>query len=264
MSPNLHQIKHFLKHFLTATRKGHGVHSPFAYRLCEEVFYNEHSFYDFKILNDARERLLTNEQIITVEDFGVGSKTFKGSQRKIKDLAARGISTRRQSEILYRLSNFLKCKTGVELGTSLGLNSLYLASVNPEAVVISIEGSKSLADFASQLASANGIRNIQFVQALFDDALPGILTNMEGLDLLYVDGNHSYAATMRYFKLALEKKHPSSVFVFDDIYWSREMTKAWKEIKAHPSVTLSIDTFFSGIVFFREEIKEKRDLKFYL
>jgi len=91
-----------------------------------------------------------------------------------------------------------------------------------------------------------------------------VLDELTTVDLLYLDGNHTYAATKDYFTMALEKKNNASVFIFDDIYWSKGMTEAWNEIKKHPSVTLSIDTFYFGMVFFKEEIKEKLDLKFYL
>jgi hypothetical protein len=124
MTINFHQIKNFLHHFFTAKRNGHGVHSPFAYQLCEEVFYNKNKFYCFEELNAIRNLLLTNETELTVEDFGAGSKTFDSDKRKINALAKSGISTNKQSEILFKLLNFLNCKSSIELGTSLGLNTL--------------------------------------------------------------------------------------------------------------------------------------------
>lgn len=251
-------------HFLVAKRNGHGVHSPFAYRLCEEVFYNPNTFYDFKILNIIRNGLLTDETELIVEDLGASSRAFKDRKRKVKDIAKKGISTQEQSELLYRLLNFLNPSVTIELGTSLGLNSLYLAKVNPHNRVISIEGNSSLYNFAKRLSSKNKVQNIQFINALFDDAFPKVLEDLPQVDVFYVDGNHTYKATIDYFRLALQKKHNGSVFIFDDIYWSKEMSKAWEEIKAHPSVTLSIDTFSMGLIFFREEIKTKTELKFFL
>src|SRR3954466_10556001 len=128
MTINTHQITAFIKHFFTARRKGHGIHSPFGYQLCEEVFYNANSFYDFITLQNVRRELLANDTAITIEDFGAGSKTFKGNTRLIKSIAAKGISSVKQSELLYKLINFLNCKTSIELGTSLGLNTLYMAN----------------------------------------------------------------------------------------------------------------------------------------
>lgn len=264
MTINLHQISSFVKHFLLAKRKGHGIHSPFAYTLCEEVFYNTDSFYDFKLLNQIRSNLFNNENLLEVTDLGAGSKTFNGKQRKIKDIAEKGISSRKQSEILYRLVNYLKCQTCVELGTSLGLNTLYLAMANKSANIITLEGSTALVAIAKRLAEKNKLNNIQFIEGHFDQTFPNLLAQIDKLDLLYADGNHTYEATINYFELALEKKNRDSVFIFDDIYWSQGMTRAWEEIKKHPEVTLSIDTFYMGLVFFKEEIKEKRELKFYL
>ena len=264
MTINFHQIKNYIKHYFVAKRGGHGVHSPFAFQLCEEVFYNNNHFYDFDELKKTRTLLLEDTTEIFIEDFGAGSKTFKSNKRKINEVTQKGISTAKQSEVLYKLINFLKCNTSIELGTSIGLNSLYMANANTKGKLISIEGSKSLIEFAIALAKKNNIQNTEFIHAKFDTVLPEILKKINSLDLLYVDGNHTYDATLNYFKLALEKKSNTSVFIFDDIYWSPQMTKAWQAIQNHPAVTLSIDTFYFGLIFFREEVKEKIDLKFYL
>ena len=73
------------------------------------------------------------------------------------------------------------------------------------------------------------------------------------LDFVFFDGNHKKKPTLSYFKQCLEVAHEDSIFIFDDIYWSTEMTEAWQEIKKHPKVTLSIDCFEMGIVFFKKE-----------
>lgn len=257
----MHQLTHFIKHYLSATRKGHNVHSPWAFTLCEEVFYNNSSFYDFEQLKKIRKDLLKDETELSVEDFGAGSKTFKGNTRKVKDIAAMGISTARQSELLYKLVNFLNARTVIELGTSLGLNTLYLSKANRNAKIYTIEGSSALHDFAEKLALENEISNSKFIRGKFDEELPKLLSEISTIDLLYIDGNHTYEATLKYFHMALAKSINDSVFVFDDIYWSAGMTKAWEEIKNDPKVTLSIDAFYFGLVFFKQEIKEKVHIK---
>jgi len=260
MTINFHAAKYFIKHYFSAKRKGHSVHSPFAYHLCEEVFYNENQFYDFERFNKIRNELLNNKTEVTVQDFGAGSKNFDSDKRRVDKIARVGISTAKQSELLYKLINFLKPATVVELGTSIGLNTLYLASAG-KTKVYTIEGSPVLSKFAKQLAEQQKINNCEFIEGKFDKEFPELLNKINTLDLLYIDGNHTYEATMNYFNLALKKKNNNSVFVFDDIYWSEGMTKAWEEIKKDPAVTLSIDTFYSGIVFFREEIKEGISLR---
>lgn len=261
MGDKLFQINSFVKHYFKATRKGHNVHSPFAYKLCEEVFYNSSVFYDFEFLKEIRNQLLKDETEIEVDDFGAGSANFKGNKRLVKTIAAKGISSVKQCELLYRLINYLKPETIIELGTSLGLTSMYLSLSNSKAKVYTIEGSKELSDFAKLLSKNNNITNCTFINEKFDDALPRLLNELSSVDLLYVDGNHTYESTLNYFKTAKEKCSNDSVFIFDDIYWNKNMFKAWEEIKHDATVTLSIDAFYFGIVFFKQEVKQKVDLK---
>lgn len=265
MSINFHQIGHYLRHAFTAKRGGHGVHSPFAYRLCEEVFYNDDSFYDFDLLRQQRDELLTLRTRLDCGNFGAGSKTFSRRRRRVKDIADRGITRTAHSEMFYKLINFSGYRTIVELGTSLGLNTLYLArAAGHEGQVISIEGSSELSDFAKQLAETNEVSTSRYICGDFDRVLPILLDELTNLDFLYVDGNHSREATLRYFDLALPKVHAPSVIVFDDIYWSKGMTEAWQTIKQHPSVRLSIDTFYFGMVFFDPALREKTNLRFFI
>lgn len=264
MNLNLYLIKHYFRHFFQAHRKGHGIHSPFAYQLCEEVFYNRHPFYELKRLRDLRQSLSQNNTIIRVEDFGAGSKVFKSNERVVSQLVKSGTSSVKQSEILFRLSNFLNAKTSLELGTSIGLNALYLAMVNSSHKVVSVEGSAELAAFASKLANDHHCKNLEIKHAKFDEILPTLLPQLHSIDLLYIDGNHTYEATMRYLQLALPYMNKTGVVVLDDIYWSQGMTKAWKEACELPQVTLSIDGFYFGMLFFKEELKEKVNLKMML
>jgi predicted O-methyltransferase YrrM len=261
MTTELHRAKYFLKHLLLAKRGGHGVHSPFAYRLCEEVLYNKNPFYNFAALNKIRTALLRDDTALVIEDHGAGSKSLKGNIRKVRDIVATATSTKKQSELLYRLANFLNCQNIVELGTSVGINSMYLAMSHKNCKVFTIEGSRALNEFAKELGRKWQLTNITNINGLFDEVLPTLLNTLSSLDLYYIDGNHTFDATLKYFNLGLEKKHDDSVFVLDDIYWSRGMTMAWKEIKSHPSVTFTIDAFYFGMVFFRNDFREPVHLR---
>lgn len=103
------------------------------------------------------------------------------------------------------------------------------------------------------------MKNISLKVGNFDELLSaenlsrGIEVVTPGLDLIYFDGNHQKEATLNYFNKLLPLAHNNSVFIFDDIHWSKGMEEAWEEIKAHPRVRVSIDSFFWGLIFFREE-----------
>ncbi|MBL7917019.1 MAG: class I SAM-dependent methyltransferase [Bacteroidia bacterium] len=255
------QILKYLKHYFAANKNGHGIHSPFVYSLVENVFSNNHAFYDFEELLKLRIELEKDNTILSINDLGAGSKTFTSTNRKVKDIAKRGISSKTQSEALFKLINYLNCTTIVELGTSIGLNTLYLSKSGKETKVYTIEGSEALCNYAKALFNKHKATNIISVLGNFDVKLPELFNEIKTFSLLYIDGNHTYEGTISYFNLALKHKTESSVIVFDDIYWSDEMEKAWREIQNNSEVTISIDCFYFGIVFFRKENKQKEHFR---
>jgi predicted O-methyltransferase YrrM len=96
------------------------------------------------------------------------------------------------------------------------------------------------------------------MEGSFEKTLPFISNKIEKIDLLFVDGNHRKDPTLKYFHFFLSKATNNSIFIFDDIHWSKEMEEAWKQVQAHHSVTLTIDLFFVGLVFFSTDFKVKQ------
>lgn len=254
-----YQLKKYVQYKLNA-KDEHSIHSPFVFKLYTEVINNQNNYYAFEELNKIRKQLLNNKQTIEVVDLGAGSKIMSNT-RKVADIAKYSIANKKYAELLYRLCNYFKPETVLELGTSLGLSSLYMSHAAPKANIISIEGCPNTYAFAKQLIASNGVTNIQTINQSFDDAFETVLKNKK-FDLVYIDGNHTYEATIKYFNELLKNTNENSVLIFDDVYWTEGMTKAWEEIKANPTVTLSIDLYKVGLVFFRKENKQKEH--FYL
>ena len=253
----LNNINSYFKYRLNA-RSAHGVHSPFVYKFITELLENfNEDYYQFKELGEVRKSLLKNNSILEITDLGAGSKVFKDNKRKVSDLVRYGTSKKIFSDLYFKLVNFTNSQFIVDLGTSIGLNTLYLAKANSEATVYTLEGCPELAKFSKNLFEKQNAKNIFLIKDSFENSFPKLLKEIPKLDLLFVDGDHTYTSTLKYFKMAQEKKHHHSVFVFDDINWNDEMKKAWHEIKDHPEVTLSLDLFSVGIIFFRKEQKEK-------
>lgn len=257
-------IKQFIRHWLKAKRNGHGVHSPFVYSLVENVFSNNFHFYAFNDLNKTRKQLQLNDAEFEITDLGAGSKKFRSNKRKISEIAKHGISSRKQSEIYFKLINYLKSEIIIELGTSIGLNTLYLKAAAPNGKLFTLEGSTALCSFAKRLFEEKNLNGIEVVEGNFKDTLLLLLKRIETFDVLYIDGDHTYDSTKLYFEMALQKKHSNSVIIFDDIYWSEDMTKCWDEIKDHAEVKMSIDCFYFGMVFFKDEFKQKEHFKLYV
>lgn len=258
---NFFQINSFIKHFFTSTKKGHGVHSPFVYQLCEQVFYNNDEFYCFNEIEQIRHQLLTNNTKINVKDYGAGSKKFSDNVRAISDIAKYGISTKKQNQILFKLINYLNCKTIIELGTSLGINTLYLASTNTNNKIFSIEADKNLCQIALNNLKQLNLTNTTLINDTFENALPNLLSQLNQIDLIYVDGNHTFEATINYFNLILPKVNYNTVIIFDDIYWSAAMQNAWQQIIQNKNIKCSIDAFYFGFVFFNKDFIEPIHLK---
>ena len=199
----------------------------------------------------VREELLQSEDFVKIEDLGAKSLASSQSQRRVRSIARHGLSSPRFSRLLYRLLTHLEANYVVELGTSLGVNTLYLSAARPLAQVYTLEGISALADRAEDIFRQQGQSNIRLIRGNIDQTLPALLPRLPQVDLAYLDANHRYEPTVRYFEQIVEKVHQRSVIVVDDIYWSKEMQRAWQTIRQHTSVTLSVDLFQVGLVFFQ-------------
>jgi predicted O-methyltransferase YrrM len=239
--------------FLFTSKTRHGVHSPFVYKLIEDVIYDENPYYAYREIEAIREALLKDASSIEVEDFGAGSRVFKSKKRTISAIARTSAKLPKFGQLLFRLVKHFKPENILELGTSLGISALYLAKPSSKARVTTIEGSPAIAAIAKTTFLKAGAGNIELATGKFDDVLPGLLESIPAIDFAFIDGNHKKEPTLKYFKMLLEKSHNDTVLIFDDIHWSKEMEQAWEEIKAHEKVKVTIDLFFLGLVFFRKE-----------
>jgi predicted O-methyltransferase YrrM len=252
----LFQIKAYLK-FLWNSKNEHGVHSPFVFSLLTKCFYDRKSKPEYAILKNYRKSLLENKNFIEVTDFGAGSKVFKSNRRQISKIASTaGISPKR-AELLFRVSNYYQPNNILEIGTSLGLATSALALGNTKAKVVTIEGCLQTGDVAKNQLDKFECKNVDSIISEFEVFLKSGNLQSTIYNLIYFDGNHSKKATLAYFDLLLPTIDNDSVWIFDDIHWSPEMEEAWEIIKTHPKVTVTIDTFQWGFVFFRYEQKKE-------
>lgn len=231
----------------------HGIHSPFVFELYTCVFNNKTPYYAYEKIEKIRAESLQDQRLISVLDLGAGSKSDHGKKRRVKDVTKNAAKSKEYGQLLFRLVNDFEPETILELGTSVGISTMYLAIARSKSKVYTVEGSPEIRKISLENFEKCGLKNIHSIPGNFDDVLPAILTKTETLDFVFFDGNHRKSATLNYFRLCLEKANNNSVFIFDDIYWSKEMTEAWKVIKSDPRVTVSIDIFQMGIVFFRKE-----------
>lgn len=253
-------IKTFLQHYLGATTY-YNLHSPSIFEFISNTLEDDRSYYAFDEIEALRAHLLKDNTSIQIVDLGAGSKTSKQKTRTIKEIAGSALSPSYQCKLLFRIAQYLKPRNILELGTSLGVSTLYLAKANTNAKLTSIEGSEAIAEIAKRNFSYLKQSQIDLKVGNFDDVLPQILKTTKSLDLVYIDGNHQFEPTVNYFKMVLPYLNENSLVIFDDIYWSKEMRAAWEEIKSFDSVKQSIDLYFFGLVLFKQGFKEKKDHK---
>lgn len=251
--------KKYIHYYFTASNgKGHGIHSPFVFDFIKNVLNDKTKYQNYSSIEKIRNELLHDKRVVDVEDFGAGSLAVPSRKKRISDVTRSFLKSKKLAQLLFRIVQYYKPHKIVELGTSLGITTAYIASANETSEVFTLEGAKNIVEIAKENFEKLGVQNVKLVLGNFDDTLPQLLSQIDKIDFAYVDGNHRKAPTLYYFDQLINKSTHSTIFVFDDIHWSKEMEEAWKEIQQHKDVTLTIDLFFIGIVFFKKDFKAKQ------
>jgi predicted O-methyltransferase YrrM len=237
-------------------RKGFGVHSPFVFHIASRVLSRKDDV-NLKQINEWRKGLNQNTTIIETSDAGAGSTIHKSKRRSVRQIAGKSSIRHKYGRVLYALAKEFKPATIIELGTGIGISTAYLVKGCPVCRVFSIEGDTEKINFAAKSLEQLELKNVTLINGLFKDLLPDLLTEAVHPVMVFVDGDHSYSGTMVNFAEIIKSLNHEIIVVFDDIRWSKEMERAWSDIKQNPAVTVSIDLFFMGIVFFRGGITKQ-------
>ncbi len=243
-------VARYFKYWFRAESK---TNSPFVNELIKEVFKSDQQFYAFKEIEDIRSKLKQNNTSIKIADFGAGSKINRSNERKISDLASNSAKPPLLGQMMFRLINKFQPQHMLELGTSLGISACYQIGPNKKADFTTMEGCPETAKIAKMVLSNFKADNVKVVVGDFAKTLPNVLGSFNYLDYIFFDGNHQKEPTIDYFNKCLEKTNEHSIFIFDDIHWSKGMEESWRYIQSHPSVSVTIDLFWLGLVFFRKD-----------
>lgn len=251
---NWHRIR-YLKYLLTSGHgRGHGIHSPFVFDLVTKVFRNKIDPSVVLKIENIRKKNLSGSRIITVKDLGAGSAKMKNSSRKVSDIVRYSSVPRKYGILLYNMAGRFGKPEIIELGTSAGISTMYLAAACPGSLVYTVEGSPETAEAARENFAEAGAENIRLLTASFDDVLPELAGKGISPGLVFIDGNHRKEPTLRYFNMIAVMSGTETVVIIDDIHSGGGMEEAWSEIKDHERVSVTADIFRMGIVFFREGI----------
>ncbi len=249
---NFFRIKYLRYLLFSRHLRGHGIHSPFVFDLVSRVFRNKIDPDVVLMIENIRKKNAYDKRIISVLDFGAGSSKMKSSLRKVSDIVRYSAVPGKYGVLLCRLAKEFGKPDIVEFGTSAGISTMYLAASCPDSTVYSIEGCPATAEIARENFISAGIGNINLLTGSFDEKLPELLTKPVRPGLVFIDGNHRKEPTINYLRQMAGLSCSKTIIIIDDIHSSDEMEEAWSFIKNHEKVTLTVDIFRMGFVFFRE------------
>lgn len=251
---HIHRILSGIRHYLTAwNTTGEGIHSPYLFRLVQLIIHDENAYYCFADIERRRQWLQACEDVLDVVDYGsAGSKDGTRVQRRVSEIAKHHLESAPIGQMLFRIVRFMQEEQKrpleiLELGTSLGITTSYLASVDSRNRIMTLEGSEAVLQIAQQVWRALRLENIEWHTGNIDNTL--YIHAREQLDFVYLDANHTYEATMRYADYLLPRLTEKGVLVIDDIHYSEQMERAWVELKADARVTSSMDLWHCGLLF---------------
>ncbi len=216
-------------------------------------------YYAFQEIESHRLHLSRSKESFSFIDYGAKAK--KDKVRYVSDIAKQAVSGKRKCRWLFQTVLKYQPRNIIELGSSLGISTLYLSAANSKIPVFTLEGDPGSARIARHGFKKLGRKNIQLTEGPFDKTLKSVFDKNIPLGLVYIDGNHSEEATIEYFNMAMERADEDTILVFDDIYWSEGMSSAWDKIKLDPRVSLTIDLYQMGFVFCLSRFREKQDFK---
>jgi predicted O-methyltransferase YrrM len=245
------QTKKYFSYWLDAVDE-HSLHSPFFFDFYTNVLKGKGNTEGFAEIERLRGKLIADGRIIHVEDHG----SAEDGDRKISDIAIDSMSSLKYSSLYTRLIQHFKAKTIVELGTSFGINALYLA-LKKDSKVTTFEGANEIAEIAALTFEFAQAKNVNMIRGEIETTLPAFLQTVRKIDMVFMDANHRYIPTIKYFEWFLPKLKEGSVLVLDDIHYSAEMERAWKEMRTHELVYGSVDLYRCGILFFDPSLNKQ-------
>lgn len=229
----------YFKHQLTANNR-HGTHSPFVYRLADEVIYDFSAKKVYETIETQRKKLLHDDE-------------------SVKLLAKKKLSQPRLGQLIFRLALNSSPQTLLVLNANFGINAAYLAKACPQAKIIAVEPCSATAAIASKTFEELDVTNVELHVGSFKE----VVSKIDNIDFVYIDGKQTQETVLAYFNCCLPQLHEQSAFICYGINQNEEMKQAWVELKNHPQVRVTINLFWLGLVYFKkDQAKEHFKLKF--
>ena len=196
---------------------GFGVHSPFAFNLILDIINTPHSYY---IYNDNKRKL--------------DRAGLDNNETKLK-----------YAELLFRLMNRFNAKDILEIGSGLGINTLYISAHSKQTSVICVEQEEEKAKTAHSLLT-NKLENI-----IFANVLP---TKENSFDVIVWDLKEYPLKDDETLRTICSTLKSDGFIVVNHINKGKQNKAVWQKIMKHDALTMSFDLEAIGIGFFKPSL----------
>jgi len=238
--------------FIIKSKNEHGVHSPFVFDLITSCFYKTKSKNDLTIFLNYKKELSKNNSLSEISNFNFMSNFLLSHKRKRSRIFKDSEISNKRARLLIHLIQYLKPKNILEIGTGFGINTVVLSSAQRNSKITTLDENEQTVNVIKEMFKKNTFKHVKFLTGNFDITLPQVFNN-NIYDFIYFKGSCENKTTLNYFESSLSSIHNNSVLLFENIHSNRESEKVWNSIKKHEKVTVTIDTFLWGFVFFRKE-----------
>jgi hypothetical protein len=228
-------------------RKGYGVHSPFVYDLITQVIEEKCYFYAYRNISLIRLQLLQNEQFVH----------YKGKRITVKKALRRYGISKKEGELLFRLTNYFKPHTILCIGSSLGLIPLYLTRYDSTVQCITLESEPDFANQAMCFLRREENPSLQIQIGSISETVPESIVQFQRIDCIYINKNVEINDLEVIFTQCFPYVHDTAFCVLAGIRSSKEKYHYWKQLCQHPNVTVTIDLFYTGILFFKPDLHKR-------
>jgi predicted O-methyltransferase YrrM len=236
----LYQQRKYLLFLLEANNQ-HGVHSPFIYKLVTQCFYK-------KISKDLWRKFLLDKKHVKFTQKMNNTINCKAGSSIGKNSAI----SNKKAKILIKTVNYFRPENILEIGICLNFKTSAIKTGNKSASILTVDKATESNTQTRNLIDQDNLDTVKVENKRFSKTLSKSTENRQ-FDFIFFDENHTKKTTLDYFEACLKTIHNDSFFIFDNIYRTAEIQEAWSVIKTHSKVTITIDVFYMGIVFFRKE-----------
>lgn len=246
----------YLTHRLVAKTR-HGTHSPFVYKLTDEVIYD----FSAKKIDDSveqqRKKLFDDDSSLILTENNECLGQLKLQQTTVKRLAKKLTNKKEVDRLIYRLVANRQPAVSLQIGTGLGVSAAYFSMANSRNPVKIIECEPEFSTVAQRIFSNLGIDNVELRTGNLQQLLHHTLLNSTKLDIVYFNKFKDGETLFNLFGLCLAKADENSMFIIKGIYSDPSTKTMWAKIKELPEVTVTVDLFWIGLVYFKKDQAEE-------